>query len=220
MRCRANTRPLAAKPALSGWPTCWAATAFLVLAAAPATGQDRPSGCIRPGDHLAIRVTGTLPGRPIAGVYRVERTGVIDLGPTYGRVMVGGLGRGAAEARVREHTARVLKAPQVLLSGVALGSPDGGRAGGRSVAGQLEYKVVFSPVAHAEVGVIDLANGAFKETMYGPVESAAAMTEQFNALAADGWEYVAPIVATERQGAVGDVSGGHGVLSLFKRPMP
>jgi hypothetical protein len=60
-----------------------------------------------------------------------------------------------------------------------------------------EYKVVYSSASQAE--------------------AAKALTEQYNALAGDGWEYVGPVV--ERTAIKGPgLVGVDGTFVLFKRP--
>ena len=83
--------------------------------------------------------------------------------------------------------------------------------GGRQL---LEYRIVFSPIAHLRVKESRKVDGKLVEIEHGPRASAEAMTKQFNELAAQGWEYVGPIAASGKQDT-GD--GSTGVLSLFKR---
>jgi hypothetical protein len=63
-----------------------------------------------------IRVDGTLPDRPIDGVFVVEPAGKVQLGPLYGRVNVGGMTVENAEKAVRDHLEAVLKTPLVALT--------------------------------------------------------------------------------------------------------
>lgn len=94
------------------------------------------------------------------------------------------------------------------------GMQAGGRAQDKPAGQRFEYKVVFSPVAHVEVREARRIDGEIKEVVLGPKASAEAMTKQFNALAAEGWEYIGPVAPTGRQGS-GDLAGG--VLTVFKR---
>lgn len=73
------------------------------------------SAHIRVGDRLYVHVADTLPNQPIKGVYKVEPSGKVPLG-AYGRVLVAGLTPEAAEARVREHLASIIKNPSVSLT--------------------------------------------------------------------------------------------------------
>jgi hypothetical protein len=57
-----------------------------------------------------------LPDQPILGVYRVEASGKIPLGYSYGRVQVKGMTLEEAERAVREHLAAFIKNPQVSLT--------------------------------------------------------------------------------------------------------
>jgi hypothetical protein len=79
---------------------------------------------------------------------------------------------------------------------------------------RVEYKVVFSPVEHDTVRERRTVDGKAKQIEHGPKASAEAMTKQFNALAADGWEYVGPLTSTGRQAPGSEASG---VLTVFKR---
>jgi hypothetical protein len=71
---------------------------------------------IQPGDRLRISVNNTLPAQPINGVYRVEPSGKVALGPAYGRVRVKGMTLEEAEAAIRDSLARLVKEPQVLVT--------------------------------------------------------------------------------------------------------
>jgi polysaccharide export outer membrane protein len=65
----------------------------------------RPPYRVEPLDSLALRVTNTLPGEPIQGIFGVEADGTINLGFSYGTVSVAGLtveqARSAVETRLR-----------------------------------------------------------------------------------------------------------------------
>jgi protein involved in polysaccharide export with SLBB domain len=71
---------------------------------------------IRPGDRLYLHVFGTLPDAPIKGVYQVEPTGKLPLGPAYGRVQVSGMAVEEAEAEVRKHLAKLVRESHVLVT--------------------------------------------------------------------------------------------------------
>jgi len=75
-------------------------------------------GRIKVGDRLYIRVPDALPNNPIQGGYRVEPSGKVPLGPSYGRVAVSGLTPEEAEAKIRDHLARLLRDrdPQVSVT--------------------------------------------------------------------------------------------------------
>jgi hypothetical protein len=81
----------------------------------------------------------------------------------------------------------------------------------------FEYKVVFSHVATIPLqqSVAD-ADGKIRVVTHGPEKSAETMTKQFNALAAEGWDYVGPVTHTTPP-ARDAVSPNSGVVSLFKR---
>jgi RNA polymerase sigma factor (sigma-70 family) len=87
--------------------------------AAPETKKGQPGGAgskIRPGDDLFIHALDVLVGDPLQGVFRVEESGKVALGPYYGRVLVQGLTVEEAEAAVRDHLAKTVDNPQVSLT--------------------------------------------------------------------------------------------------------
>ena len=67
-------------------------------------------------DTLQVIVEGTLLEQPINGLYVVEPGGMLDLGPSYGKVMVGNQSLEEAQDAVFKHLKRVLKEPQVSLT--------------------------------------------------------------------------------------------------------
>ncbi len=74
------------------------------------------TGRIKVGDRLYIRVLNALSDNPIHGGYRVEPSGKVPLGPTYGRVLVSGLTPEEAEGKIRDHLAKLLRNPQVSVT--------------------------------------------------------------------------------------------------------
>jgi RNA polymerase sigma factor (sigma-70 family) len=68
---------------------------------------------IRPGDRLNIRVPGALPDSPVNGVFVVEASGKVALGPPYGRVEVQGMTPEQAEEVVALRLKTLLKDPNV-----------------------------------------------------------------------------------------------------------
>jgi hypothetical protein len=77
---------------------------------------------IRPGDRLSIHAIGTLPDAPIQGFFRVETSGKVALGPTYGRVEVYNLTLEEAEAAIQHHLRATLKNPVVSVTLVVPGA--------------------------------------------------------------------------------------------------
>ncbi|MFN7814524.1 MAG: polysaccharide biosynthesis/export family protein [Planctomycetia bacterium] len=67
-------------------------------------------------DTLQVIVEGTLLEQPINGLYVVEPGGMLDLGPSYGKVMVGGQSLEEAQDAIFRHLKRVLREPQVSLT--------------------------------------------------------------------------------------------------------
>jgi polysaccharide export outer membrane protein len=66
-------------------------------------------------DVLEIRVTGTLPDKPIDGFYLVEAKGILTLGPAYGRVSVEEGTAPEVEKIIAKELRKVLKAPKVSV---------------------------------------------------------------------------------------------------------
>jgi len=76
----------------------------------------KPPFKIQSFDSLQVIVEGTLLEQPINGLYVVEPGGMLDLGPSYGKVMVGNMSLEEAQDAVFKHLKRVLKEPQVSLT--------------------------------------------------------------------------------------------------------
>lgn len=69
---------------------------------------------IQPGDRLRIYLANSLPSAPLCGVFRVEHSGKVSLGPDYGgRVQLKGLTLEQAEVAIQKHLRRMVKEPQV-----------------------------------------------------------------------------------------------------------
>src|SRR5262245_36466780 len=71
---------------------------------------------IEPLDVLQVEVEGAKPESPIRGLYLIEPGGMLNLGPGYGKVKVGGLSLEEAAAAVTRHLKRILTSPQVSIS--------------------------------------------------------------------------------------------------------
>jgi len=84
--------------------------------AAPASEAEKQDDKIRPGDRLYLEVIATLLGQDIKGVYRVEQSGAVPLGPAYGRVKLSNLTLEKAEDRVRDHLQKVVHNPEVSVT--------------------------------------------------------------------------------------------------------
>jgi len=76
----------------------------------------KPPFRIQSFDSLQVIVEGTLLEQPINGLYVVEPGGMLDLGPSYGKVMVGGQSLEEAQDAVFRHLKRILREPQVSLT--------------------------------------------------------------------------------------------------------
>ena len=76
----------------------------------------KPPFRIQSFDSLQIIVEGTLLDQPINGIYVVEPGGLLDLGPSYGKVAAGGKSLDEAQDAVFRHLKRVLREPQVSLT--------------------------------------------------------------------------------------------------------
>ncbi len=71
---------------------------------------------IEPLDVLQVEVEGTKLEQPIRGLYLVEPGGMLNLGPGYGKVRVGGLSLEEAAAAVSKQLKRTLSNPQVSVT--------------------------------------------------------------------------------------------------------
>ena len=76
----------------------------------------KPPFRVQSFDVLQVMVEGTLLDQPINGLFAVEPGGMVDLGPAYGKVSVGGLSLDEAQDAVFRHLKRVLREPQVSLT--------------------------------------------------------------------------------------------------------
>jgi polysaccharide biosynthesis/export protein len=76
----------------------------------------KPPFRVQSFDVLQVMVEGTLLDQPINGLFAVEPGGMVDLGPAYGKVAVGGLSLDEAQDAVFRHLKRVLREPQVSLT--------------------------------------------------------------------------------------------------------
>lgn len=80
----------------------------------------KPPYYIEPLDLLLIQVQGALPEEPIAAAYRVDPSGNVQLGPSYGSINVAGLTTDDAAKKIYDQLLEVLRAPEVS---VTLGEP-------------------------------------------------------------------------------------------------
>ncbi len=92
---------------------------------------------IQPGDRLKIGVAGAFETAPIDGVYTVEPTGHVSLGPTYGRVNILGNTFTEAESGITNHLKQYLRNPAVMVTEA---DPPADQAVGARLAG-LEARV-------------------------------------------------------------------------------
>lgn len=76
----------------------------------------KPPHEIEPFDGLLIRAAGALPDQPIADAFFVDPEGMIDLGPSYGKVKVVDLSIDEAKDAIRKQLSEVLEEPEVSVS--------------------------------------------------------------------------------------------------------
>jgi polysaccharide export outer membrane protein len=76
----------------------------------------KPPFRIQSFDTLQVIVEGTLLEQPINGLYVVEPGGMLDLGPSYGKVMVGNQSLEEAQDSLFRHLKRILREPQVSVT--------------------------------------------------------------------------------------------------------
>ncbi len=77
---------------------------------------DTRSPVIQANDTVFIRVMGTPPTQPIHGVFQVEPSGMVALGPEYGRAKIVGLSLEGAEDAVKKALSRTLRNPKVMVT--------------------------------------------------------------------------------------------------------
>ena len=70
---------------------------------------------VHPFDTLDIRAVRTLIDQPISGTFKVDASGRVALGPSYGKVVLTGLTVDEATAAVEQQLKRILKNPAVSL---------------------------------------------------------------------------------------------------------
>ena len=75
----------------------------------------KPPYLIEPLDVLQIVVVGTLLGQDIAGQFAVDPSGMVDLGPAYGRVHVAGQSTDEARLTIDRFLRRILAEPEVSV---------------------------------------------------------------------------------------------------------
>lgn len=76
----------------------------------------KPPYVIEPFDGLLIRAAGALPDQPISDAFFVDPEGMIDLGPSYGKVKVVNLTIDGAKDAIRKQLSEVLEEPEVSVS--------------------------------------------------------------------------------------------------------
>jgi polysaccharide biosynthesis/export protein len=81
----------------------------------------KPPYKIQALDVLAITVTGTIDGEPIAGLFPVQPDGTVALGGRYKSVKVVGLTPEEARAAIQKHLDEIIKGAKVTNVGVAEG---------------------------------------------------------------------------------------------------
>ena len=77
---------------------------------------------IEPLDALAIYCQPTLQDEPISAVYQVGPDGRVNLGLSYGSVLVADLTVEQAEEAIRKHMSTIVKSPKVTVSLASVGS--------------------------------------------------------------------------------------------------
>jgi polysaccharide export outer membrane protein len=76
----------------------------------------KPPYVVEPFDGLLVRAAGALPDQPIADAFFVDPEGMIDLGPSYGKVKVVGLTIDGAKDAIRKQLSTILEEPEVSVS--------------------------------------------------------------------------------------------------------
>ena len=76
----------------------------------------KPNYALRPADILLLNVLGTLPDAPISGPYKIDSSGIIDLGEFYGSIEIAGATVRQAKKILTDFLLVRLKEPLVSLS--------------------------------------------------------------------------------------------------------
>jgi len=76
----------------------------------------KPPHRIQPLDTLQILVVGTLPDQPIAAFFPVDPSGMVDLGPAYGKISVAGKTIEEATEAIDTFLRKILTQPQVSVT--------------------------------------------------------------------------------------------------------
>ncbi len=76
----------------------------------------KPPHIIEPFDGLLVRAAGALADQPISDAFSVDPEGMIDLGPSYGKVKVAGQTIDGAKDVIRKKLAELLAEPEVSVS--------------------------------------------------------------------------------------------------------
>lgn len=71
---------------------------------------------IEPLDQLVIQTPDALPADPISGIYNVEPDGRVNLGVSYGSVLIAGMTLDEARAAIEKHLKQFIKNPQTSVS--------------------------------------------------------------------------------------------------------
>jgi polysaccharide export outer membrane protein len=69
-----------------------------------------------PLDVVQLQVANPLIDQPISGPYPIDPSGAIELGPSYGKVKIGGQTADQARKTIETHLKSILKEPQVAVS--------------------------------------------------------------------------------------------------------
>jgi hypothetical protein len=76
----------------------------------------KPLPKIKAGDVLGISVPGSPVDQPIHGLFRVEASGNVALGASYGRVFIGGMDAEEAEREIASSLRKVIAEPRVSVT--------------------------------------------------------------------------------------------------------
>lgn len=121
---RAESHALAGQPPMCGAPSELRRTSLPTYVVEPPDILlidaiklvPKPPYLIEALDVLQIVVVGTLLGQDIAGQFVVDPSGMVDLGPSYGKVYVMGQSIADATTTIDKHLRRVLRQPEVSVT--------------------------------------------------------------------------------------------------------
>jgi polysaccharide export outer membrane protein len=189
---------------------------------------------IQPLDVLQVEAEGTKLDQPIRGLYLVEPGGMLNLGPGYGKVKVGGLSLEEAADAVVKKLKETLTSPQVSvtlnesggqqqIAGEHLIAPDGtinlGTYGSVYVSGltvrEAKEAIEKHLTQYLEAPLVSVDVYAYNSKVYYVITQGAGLGDDVTRLPVTGNETVIDAVA-----ALGGISQVSSTKMWIARPAP